>query len=267
MRLGRAAALVALAATPAAARFAPATDAPYRLTMTMERQLGERQSGEGGVRRFATDYAVTFTRDHDGYRAVLRALPASAADSGGTRHFARLQSALAGVPIIVRLDRHGGLIAVEDVDPLWDRLRAAIVATDDDPASRRRLLALHDAATPAVRVQTLAGDLLALCAGADADRRDAGRDTTLPATDGTLLPVRETVRRGRDVTVVVTRDDAGTLVRSRTIARADGLVRDMREDRRLTARHRGVVRTATTVRTARLVAMVSPYPPGTARKP
>ena len=264
-------AVAALAATPAAARFAPATDAPYRLTMTMERAVGEGGVGDRddgrGVRRFATEYAVTFARIATGYRAILRARAGSAADSAGTATFSRLQSALADVPVTVLLDRHGALIAVEDVAPLWERLRAAIAATQGDDARRAQLLALHDAATPAIRVQTLAGDLLALCAGADADRRDAGRATTLPGTDGTALPVRETVTRDGDTIVVVTRDEAGTFLRRRTIGRRDGLVRELREERRLTARHRGVTRTAATVRIARLDLMVSPYPSGTARKP
>lgn len=245
---------VALLAAPAAARFAPIPDATYRLSAVAER------TDDKGTRRFATDYDIVFARDAGEWRVTMTLRPDSVADTRGTATFFSLQD---GTPLVVRLDRRGRLIAIEDRDARWARLRAAIDARAAGKPGHAALLAIHDSADDVAKARGLAGDVLDLCAGDDAERREGTRTTVLPATQGAPLPVTEITVRTHDAVVVTTRDAAGDLVRTRTIDRHTGLVRESVERRRITAGSS----TATTLRTATLTPQVSFYPSGTARKP
>ncbi len=255
-------ALALAAPVPAAARFAPATDAPYRLTVAATRDDGR------SVRHFATDYAVAFARTPDGYRATIHALPDSVNDSGKGDGFARLQRAASGRPLAVRLDRAGRLLGVEEAAARWADLRAAIVAVAAE--GRDAILAAHDRATPAERDRLLAADLLALCGGADAERPEGNRMTLLPASDGAALPVRETVRRTRDAVTILTEGSGGSvaaLSRRRVVDRRTGLLREAGETRRTVVVHDGVTASATVTHRWQVEAMVSSYPSSIARKP
>ena len=266
-------------ATPAAARFAPPLDMPLRVETVQLRDEGE------GPRRFAVAHDLIFARAGDGYRATLTLRGDSVADSGDTLGaFARLHGALAGRPVTVVLDHSGRIVSVADLDALWARLRAAIAQVASGTPARDRtramLLAHHDAATTEQRVDTVAGTLAGLCAGAEAERRTGTRATALPSTFGDAaarLPARETVtREGGIIRVVLTA--AGpipgpaatqarvTVTRTREIARGTGLVRRSREVRETVLGIAGKelrMRADTEVR----IAMVSGYPSPTPPKP
>lgn len=244
-------ALALVVPAPVAARFAPATEASYRLSVTTTRDDGR------ATRTFATDYAVAFARSPEGYRATIRLLPSSVADSADGSRFARLQRAASGAPLVVRLDRSGRLFAVEDAATRWAALRIAIADVAVD--GRDAILAAHDRTPPAERDRVLAADLLALCAGADAERRDGSRDTLLPASDGSPLPVRETVRRDGDAVTILVEGSGGPVAayaRRRVIDRRSGLLREASEMRRTTIVQDGVAANATLTHRWRLTHMV-----------
>jgi hypothetical protein len=99
-----------------------------------------------------------------------------------------------------------------------------------------------------------------MCAGADTDRRPGTRATTLPASDGTVLPARETVRRAEGMVVVETAAEGpiatggrATIARTWSVDRRTGLVVDLSETRAIAAGARRL----RLVKTARLAPLVS----------
>jgi hypothetical protein len=275
-----ASAAAATLAAPAAARFAPPIGVPLRVESVQQRDDG------AGPRRFAVTHDLVFARAPGGYRATLTLRGDSAADSGDTiGAFARLQSALAGQPVTAMLDRAGRIVAVDDLDALWARLRAAIAAVASGSPARMRtrdlLLAQHDAATPAQRIETIAGTLAAVSAGAEAERRAGERATTVPGIAfgraDAPLPARESVVRDGAVVRITTTAEGSTaapgggtarvaLTRTREIDRATGLLRAGRETRETFLAIDGserLLRAATTL----TIAPVSQYPSENPRLP
>lgn len=245
MRPAATAALLAasLAAAPVQARFAPAPDATYRLTIAATRDDG------GTPRRTKASYDIRFLRTATGWRATLTQR------SGGDA----ISAAFRDIPVTLTLDRDGRALAVEDGEAWWARLRAGIVA-HAPPAARDAMLAAHDATPAAGRIALLGGDLLAMCAGTETNRRPGARATTIPASDGAVLSARETVHRAKGMVVVQTAADGAiaaggraTITRIRTIDRRTGLVTDLAETREIATGPRRL----RLVSTARLAPLVS----------
>lgn len=265
-------------ATPAAARFAPPADTPLRIETVQESDDGS------GVRRVTATHDVRFTRTPQGWRATLTLRREGLSDSGDALGaFARLQAVLVGRAVTVWLDRAGHVTGVENADAWWARLRAAIADVAGGSPARDRtralLLAHHDAATPAQRVETLAGTLAALCAGAEAERRDGTRATTVPAgafgAEAATQPAQErVVRDGAMVRIDLTATGpvagpggaAGSvsLHESREVVRGTGLVRAMRSVRETMVPLTGAdrrLRTETRVRFDKVSQYLSANPP------
>ncbi len=193
------AAMVALAAGPAAARFIPPENQPLRQLLVEEREL------PGASQRFVTEREIVFARTETGYRASVTILRADAAAGETGAMFAAGMAALKGRTIAFQLDREGAIKSIEDEGALWDRFCDAIAAmasgkTAIDARRRAQLssMATMLRAAPSGQRRTMLGSMLSsLVAGPLADRQPGTQAVTLPARapDGaeTALAGRETV--------------------------------------------------------------------------
>lgn len=232
---------------PAWARFAP----PLGRELALER-VEVRDDGSG-TRRLRVVRRLRFDRGGRGYVATMTVDPARVDDSKGEQAgYVALVRALAA-PVAVELDGSGHMLRVRDAEAAWARLRTVIAGPTPEP-SRAPALRLHDATAAAERDAALAGPLLAVLAGDDADRAPGVRAVTLPAAAtgaGTLAGTERTARQGKRV--VLETDASGTvdtahgaaevtLFRRRAVDRDSGLAHDTVEKRTSTAADGGVLR-------------------------
>ncbi|MEH3048562.1 hypothetical protein [Sphingomonas adhaesiva] len=237
---------------PASARFAP----PLGRDLALER-VEVRDDGSG-VRRLRVVRRVRFDRAGRGYVATMMVDPTRVEDSKGEQAgYVALVRALS-TPIAVELDAGGHLLRVRDADGAWAKLRAVIAGPMPD-AARGAALRLHDATGGAERDAALAGPLLAVLAGDEAERAPGVRAVTLPAAgsgNGWLSGTERTARQGDRI--VLETDASGTvdtahgaaevtLFRRRAVDRRTGLASDTVEKRTSTAAAGGVLRNEVTV--------------------
>lgn len=215
--------LALLAATGAEARFAPRTDADYRLTSTVTDTHQTLQSSFTVVR------TIRFTRHASGYLAEVTVR--SAVATGAPRSaaaFERAYAAIVGMPLVIEVDRLGAVGTIRDVDAIWSRLNAAMAAAGVDPRS----LTLFDAASAERRAAVLASALAGVLAPTDAERLPGTRTTSIAARP--LGGAPHTLAARETVTVAPTRvtidliasdpDGRDALTRRRIVDRASGLM-------------------------------------------
>lgn len=264
--------VAALSAAPAAARFAPRLDVPYRLVTSETRDDGR------GARHFSASRTIRFARDDDdpaGYVATVTLDPVAASGDGPEALFGALAAATGERPVRVRLDAAGAATGVDDLPGLWSALRDAIARTaaaHGGPPERSAsfLLAGLDAMPAAARLRLFASPVTALVM-ADADRRRPGtRAITLPA----LSPGRDAVLTGTESVRVtgsrlaITAEATGThmqdarttrtrIVRHQEVDRTTGLIVAGDEERRVDVTIGTTQRTLTTRSTHALSPVVS----------
>lgn len=109
-------AAILLQASIAAPAFAPPLDAPLRI-------VTERTEISPGERRYRLERLVRFNREGAGYRAeaILLANASTGPEALGNL-VERGLSALAGRTIVLHLDDHGQVVAVDDMAALWEQV-------------------------------------------------------------------------------------------------------------------------------------------------
>ena len=126
----------------AAPAFAPPTDAPLRV-------VTERTETSAEARHYRLERLVRFAREDGGYRAEVAVLGStSEAPQSLVNLVERGFAALAGRKIVLHLDGKGGIVAVDDMPALWERVCKAVT----DAAATRPGLAPGEAAALAVKL-------------------------------------------------------------------------------------------------------------------
>lgn len=187
MRAALLAPLAILTATPAEARFAPKIGVDYRLvsTATSERD-NERNT-------FTLVRSIRFARAPHGYIAYITVRSATSTGvPGPAAAFNAAYAAIVDLPLVIAVDRAGGVGEVRDADIVWQKLRDAMMR---EP-SGHHAAAIFDAASPERRRALLGSALREVIAASDTERASGTRTLTIPARAvggaGTDLPATET---------------------------------------------------------------------------
>ena len=232
-------ALLALAAPLLVAAFAPAEGVTYQLRLTEQRITARGQT------EFVAERRLQFTREGDGYRAVVTIGPARAAGGPLAGLFLRGAQGLVGRTLVMHLDANGTVTAIDDLADHWRTYCDALAAPGTDaplPAAVTAMIAGLRQASEPQQLRTLGTLVTSVIAGARETALDGDRPVRLPARDGAgMLDGQESVTRDpRGLTILTSatgplaRGDAqGRVALEREERIERGLVVRTRETRRL----------------------------------
>lgn len=178
--------------------FAPPTDRPLVYRIEQQRPVAGKAS------RFSATRDLRFEKVAEGYRlvATLRAIDSDAPAAGAEPYRAAL-GPLLGIAMRFRLDGHGRIVALEDMDAVWTRVQAGVdamlasfAADSDRHRAAQKVQALFASLSPEGRLALLAGEFqpLFLFAGSQVDD-GAGRGLRTMAGSplGRPVPVEGTL--------------------------------------------------------------------------
>ncbi|WP_311268552.1 hypothetical protein [Sphingobium sp. WCS2017Hpa-17] len=179
-----------VAAQTIAIPFAPPIDRALTYRIEQHRPVA------GKVSAFTATRELRFERAGEGYAltVTLRAIDTDAAASGAQPYRSAL-GPLVGIPMRFRLDGQGKVVALDDEDAIWTKVRAGVDAVAAEPGSERqqaaqKVRALFDGLSVEGRLSLLSGELrpLFLFAGSDV-AGGAGRGLRSVAGSPLVRPV------------------------------------------------------------------------------
>jgi hypothetical protein len=179
-----------VAAQTIAIPFAPPTDRALTYRIEQHRPVA------GKVSAFTATRDLRFERAGEGYAltVTLRAIDTDAAASGAQPYRAAL-GPLVGIAMRFRLDGQGKIVALDDEDAIWAKVRAGVDAVAAGADSERqeaaqKVRALFDSLSVEGRLSLLSGELrpLFLFAGSDV-AGGAGRGLRSVAGSPLVRPV------------------------------------------------------------------------------